>query len=247
MNRKAFTLIELLVVISIIALLVSILVPSLAAARDMARQVRCITNMRGIGQAVALYAEDNNNFWPRSSMTATMNPPMAPFKVRPWGEAIVRYIGSNNPDFSRLDNKAASIFAWLFTGMYRCPSDATHINENWTYDPDQLYLGHWSYGKNVLLEYNVNWDPKYGEFYRMDVVPRPSSTVLFGEITANQMSDHFMVDEWLDDGSNTTVAKTRHRSQSNYIFCDTHAVPAVFRTVFDPPNGTNNFDPKLAR
>ncbi len=56
--RKAFTLIELLVVIAIISLLVSILLPSLNRAKELAKQVLCATNERSIGQAIALYAND---------------------------------------------------------------------------------------------------------------------------------------------------------------------------------------------
>lgn len=246
MVRKAFTLIELLVVISIIALLLSILVPSLAAARNLARQVKCLANLRAISISVVLYAEDNNGYLPRSSMTALMGPPMEPFKVLPWGEALVQYQDSSRRSFSRHDPDADVIFKGLFDGLYRCPNDIAKITENWKYDPSELYLGHWSYGKNVLFEYNSNWDPKYGDYSRLDSIRKTASTILFGEIDANQMSDHFMVDEWLEDGSNASVAKTRHTRTSNYIFCDTHAVPAEFKSQFDPPNKINNFDPNVA-
>src|SRR5688572_914495 len=53
---RAFTLVELLVVIGIIALLVSILLPSLNQAREKARRIQCANNVRTFGQAVNLYA-----------------------------------------------------------------------------------------------------------------------------------------------------------------------------------------------
>lgn len=58
---KAFTLIELLVVIAIIALLLSILMPTLYRAKESVRQTVCQSNLRNIGIAVTLYAQDNNN------------------------------------------------------------------------------------------------------------------------------------------------------------------------------------------
>lgn len=58
---RAFTLIELLVVVSIIALLVSILLPSLGKARESAKAVVCKTQLRQFGIALSMYAEDNNN------------------------------------------------------------------------------------------------------------------------------------------------------------------------------------------
>lgn len=60
MKKKAFTLIELLVVISIIALLVSILMPALGRAREQAKRVTCASQLKTTGIALNLYGEDNN-------------------------------------------------------------------------------------------------------------------------------------------------------------------------------------------
>jgi prepilin-type N-terminal cleavage/methylation domain-containing protein/prepilin-type processing-associated H-X9-DG protein len=61
-QRHAFTLIELLVVVSIIALLVSILLPALGRARDQAKAVLCMTRLKQIGTAWVVYAAQNNDY-----------------------------------------------------------------------------------------------------------------------------------------------------------------------------------------
>jgi prepilin-type N-terminal cleavage/methylation domain-containing protein len=60
LGSKAFTLIELLVVVAIIALLISILLPSLQGAREQGKKTVCLSNMRQIGQAAHSYAADDD-------------------------------------------------------------------------------------------------------------------------------------------------------------------------------------------
>ncbi len=59
MKRKGFTLIELLVVIGIIALLVSILMPALSRAKELAKRTVCSANLKGIGNAAVIYMNEN--------------------------------------------------------------------------------------------------------------------------------------------------------------------------------------------
>jgi prepilin-type N-terminal cleavage/methylation domain-containing protein/prepilin-type processing-associated H-X9-DG protein len=63
-EKKAFTLIELLVVISIIALLIAILLPSLNLAREHGRRVVCASNLRNLGLALVSYVDDNDQWLP---------------------------------------------------------------------------------------------------------------------------------------------------------------------------------------
>lgn len=67
-SHCGFTLIELLVVVAIIALLVAILLPSLGAARQQARAVQCLTNLRTLGQGIALYLNENQDVLPPSRL-----------------------------------------------------------------------------------------------------------------------------------------------------------------------------------
>jgi len=69
MKRKGFTLVELLVVISVIALLMAILMPALARVRAIAFRLVCGTNLSGIGKAMLIYSNDNEDQYPKAAYT----------------------------------------------------------------------------------------------------------------------------------------------------------------------------------
>lgn len=61
---RAFTIVELLVVVAVIAILIGVLLPALAASREAARAAACLTNLRSIGQGLALYAQEHRATYP---------------------------------------------------------------------------------------------------------------------------------------------------------------------------------------
>ena len=73
-SQRGFTLVELLVVIGIIALLISILLPALNAAKERANRVKCASNLRQVGQGLMLYANDNKGAYPRTRYDPAQDP-----------------------------------------------------------------------------------------------------------------------------------------------------------------------------
>ena len=73
-NGKAFTLVELLVVIAIIALLMGILMPALRRVKKQAEATTCLSNLKQIGLAASLYAEDFERSIPRGLVVRSGKP-----------------------------------------------------------------------------------------------------------------------------------------------------------------------------
>ncbi len=126
--NKAFTLIELLVVISIIALLISILLPALGKAREAARGTQCMAKMRGFGVAQAAYLIDSKGWWVAGTQWSTQ-PDYCPNTPTPegswdngfnWAEALFRYLSTASIDKHK-DGKARGSY------MFSCPNDPWQI------------------------------------------------------------------------------------------------------------------------
>lgn len=93
-SMRGFTLIELLVVVAIIALLISILLPSLSRARELAKRAVCASNMKGIGTAMVIYSNDNQEWYPHHFYFPTYNTPNAAPSTH--GIGYIGRMGSSN-------------------------------------------------------------------------------------------------------------------------------------------------------
>jgi prepilin-type N-terminal cleavage/methylation domain-containing protein len=91
-KRKGFTLIELLVVVAIIALLISILLPSLSRARELAKRAVCASNLRGIGQGCHIYSNDNLESFPQHYFVSNETGTAPPFNS---GITYITKMGTN--------------------------------------------------------------------------------------------------------------------------------------------------------
>jgi prepilin-type N-terminal cleavage/methylation domain-containing protein/prepilin-type processing-associated H-X9-DG protein len=178
-SRCAFTLVELLVVIGIIALLISILLPTLSRAKEAANRAKCLSNLRQLGMAMVLYTMDNKGYFPAAGRadTQTYNDLIfwqqpstlwkAPFtggKTRYLFEgALVKYMSGGKPPVisgtSGIGGGLASIPMGGFNpSAWICPSD--DVNSHFCYfDPTT--------GGSTLVNAN-NAFPHYPYSYTMN-------------------------------------------------------------------------------
>ncbi len=201
--RKGFTLIELLVVIAIIAILAAILFPVFARARERARQTSCLSNLRQLGLAAMMYAQD----YDERMVHYYRYMPAGSDNLYWWGDILQPYINNYQ--------------------LLECPSDA------WTYSsrrppglPDPLVC---SYAlPNIHTRDDGSSVPRISGS-KMAVLETPAETILFAESTSAEIyvggTPGFTIagsNGVTDLGDRSRVAQ-RHNEGFNVAFCDGHA------------------------
>jgi len=151
MRRQGFTLIELLVVIAIIAILAAILFPVFARAREKARQTSCLSNVKQIDLALAMYAQDyDDNLCYMQCNTPT--------KTYYWWETLQPYV-KNNQIFvcpSKPDDSMG--YAWNYPHMpYRTKYATPATNRSYWHNPAEVFI--------FCCKKGTDWSSNYAYCY----------------------------------------------------------------------------------
>lgn len=160
----AFTLVELLVVLAIVGILSALLLPGLSQSRALARSAACAGQLRQLGLAVHLYADDHGEEFPRSQHSAFTH------GQRTWGVVLAPYLGGTEATWTN-----------LLRTIYRCAADRKSgpwsygLNVYFELGPEDDYTG------------------KPQTWRRLSAVPRPARTILFAEnaSTADHIMPNF--------------------------------------------------------
>jgi prepilin-type N-terminal cleavage/methylation domain-containing protein/prepilin-type processing-associated H-X9-DG protein len=180
---RGFTLIELLVVIAVIALLLSILMPSLSKARSLTYRLKCASNLRQIDLAVRLYLEGNNDTYPCDACDPLPNGFWL-WMGRGWRSFVEPHLGGN------IDANHPSV-------LY-CPQDQTapekYESTSYAYSmafyhsPEQI---------NTMNSKTDNYsNPRPSVAQKWLNVKKPDGKILIGEWSSN----HLRLDKDLDNG-----------------------------------------------
>jgi prepilin-type processing-associated H-X9-DG protein/prepilin-type N-terminal cleavage/methylation domain-containing protein len=211
-SKKAFTLIELLVVIAIIAMLMGVLMPALAKARNLGKTVICLSNLRQMFIASQTYAANNNDYY---CMAYVNDPdPM---------DSIAIYTSwdfTNIKDWNTMQEEIKPGLIWqgeTIEEIHQCPSfkgESNSLESFSGYNYNTSYIGHGSSEKITVPARTVN-------------VKNPSSNALFGDGQYYDGANKFMRSPWTHDGDGFSFRSTgtqgyRHSNKTNVAWCDGH-------------------------
>ena len=220
-SRRGFTLIELLVVISIIALLISVLLPSLASARDTARAALCLNNQKQIVLAQLVYANEHDQNLPPADPRSATNYPGNPWLTSPWYQQTWLYFTQQvmKPGIDSLWPGTNADEKWMILteGVLHCPASdwASGVNSgrvtygmNWLVGAESEGYAQWSLNRQLSTSH-------------VDSIVEPSVTMLTIDASTNTVGisnhNHFK--------TFSNRAKFRHNnvSSANLSFIDGHA------------------------
>ena len=170
-HHRGFTLIELLVVISIIALLIAILLPALAKARELANRAVCSVNIRSLIQSMIIYAQDNSQMFPTALGTTAATYDNAPNLLSTSSTyttptAAAQYLFSSG-NTTIVASPLASMWLLALNGQmtvksFICPSDP------YATTPSQLYNASSDYFTNFGIVNNSTSGIGNSESYSID-------------------------------------------------------------------------------
>jgi len=218
-NKRGFALIELLVVVAIIALLASILLPTLNAAKELARQAVCASKLRNLGLAVQVYANEHGEWLPSAEP-----PNREPADGRHWfmNPSLMEYVGVS----LSYDDQGGLIGPSGKARALTCPSHGEPTETR----PRQ---GEPSITHDYGLSFGMNgtWGlagrPDHAEYRRMQEFERPSEVLALADCWGTSLGPgvvlyHACVRENLD---------YRHRGKLNIVFLDSHVTAAAKEDV----------------
>lgn len=198
MEHRGFTLIELLVVIAIIAILAALLFPVFARAREKARQTSCMSNLKQLGTASLMYAQDYDDMFLPHCLRDLSDFSRVPSAY--WFQLVMPYV--QNDQVMICPSHGGAVGGHGVVGSYG------YICDGFTLDPS-----------------NVNFvGLPFGGIGPMSAIHRPAEFIMLGETTAALCR---VCPLYHDHGPPDTPpiwpVQQRHNEGANYLFYDGHA------------------------
>ena len=190
-RRRGFTLVELLVVIGIIALLISLLLPALGRAREAAKSVQCLSNLRTITLAFTQYTIDNRGAVPLSvwESGAFIGPPPGYPAGRNARTSDAMFLGRYTNGLKGYSDQQTAGRTRISPNVWRCPSD-----QNFTIYPTGLTVSYALSWSEYPFMSNVGPLPQYGNpFWKVTRVRSPSKMLAFVDSSIERFHPGFSV------------------------------------------------------